>query len=155
MEKVESVPERTHSISCTATVTNVRTSLASVNWSSPIAQVKKSLCTMDSTLAQQWPMNHACFSCHRSSTALEKLRNHIPRLHFNGWGVMDAFIWPSDVTTECWMAYPNIEEENCTGRSGCSESHAHHVQPKWTCSWPLCANWYNYQWPILLHTLAG
>jgi len=35
MEKVEPVLEHTHSISCTAIVTEVRTSLASVNLSSP------------------------------------------------------------------------------------------------------------------------
>ena len=45
---------------------------------------------------------------------------------------MDAFIWPSDEMTACWMACPNVtEEENCKLQSGCSESHAHQIlRPK-------------------------
>jgi len=48
------------------------------------------------------------------------------------------------------------EEENCTGQSGYSESHAHKVfWLKWPCVWPSSANWSNGQWPVLLCTLAG
>ena len=56
--------------------------------------------------------------------------------HFNGWQVMDAFIWHSAAKTECWMACPkNTWEENC------SESHACHVlQLKWTHAWPTTIN---------------
>lgn len=103
------------------------------------------------------PKSHTLSSCHHPSAKLEKWRQGISRSHFNGWRVMDAFIWPSAEVTDCWMAYPSVtEEENCTVLSGCSESHARHVLwPKrtWVLSYP--AIWYDGQWPMLLHTLAG
>ena len=81
----------------------------------------KSLCNGDSTCAQQWPSSHAC-SCHHPSAALEKWRQCIPQSHINGWWVTDAFIWPSADMIECWMACPNIkEEENVTAQSDALE----------------------------------
>lgn len=91
------------------------------------------------------PKSHTFSSCHHPSATLEKWRQWIFRSYFNGWRAMDAFIWPSDEVTECWMAYPSVtEEENCTALSGCSESHARHVLwPKrtWAVSSP--AIWYD------------
>jgi hypothetical protein len=65
--------------------------------------------------------------------------------HFNGWRAMDAFVWLSAKTTECWMARPSVtEEENCTAQSWHSESHVCHVlQPKLACAWPSRSSWYH------------
>jgi len=45
-----------------------------------------------------------CILC--TSAALKKLRRCIPWLHFNGWRVMDAFIWPSAETTTAEQHLP-------------------------------------------------
>jgi hypothetical protein len=64
---------------------------------------------------------------------------------------MDAFIWTSAEIRECWMAHSVTKEETCMVHSGCSKSHARHVQrPKQTFAWQSCANLYHGQWPILL-----
>ena len=106
---------------------------------------------------ERWTKSHVSFSCHHPSAALQKGRQCIPQPHFNGWRVMDSFIRPSVEKTECWMVHPNVtKEEHCAVQSGCSESHAHQVlQLKRTYAWPSHASWYDGQWPILLHTLAG
>jgi hypothetical protein len=96
-----------------------------------------------------------CSSCHHPSAVLEKWRQCFP---FNGWWVMNAFIWHSAETTEHWMACLKVtEEENCTApQSGCSDSPAYHVlQLKWAYACTSHATWYDSQWPILLRTLAG
>jgi hypothetical protein len=58
---------------------------------------------------------------------------------------MDSFIWPLAEMTKCWMACLNVTKEgNCMAQSGCSKSHACYVlQPKWTCTGPSLASWYN------------
>ena len=44
--------------------------------------------------------------------------------HFNGWQVIDAFIWHSAAKTVLNGVPKNTWEENCTVQSSCSESHA-------------------------------
>lgn len=51
----------------------------------------RSMCSVDCTHAQWWPKGHTC-SCHHPSAALEKLRQCIPRSHFNGWWVSHGCI---------------------------------------------------------------
>jgi len=79
-----------------------------VSW--PTDWGMKGLCKVDSTSAQRWPKGHTSFSHRHPSAALKKWRQCIPWSHFNGWGVTDAFIWPSAEMTECWMACPNVTE---------------------------------------------
>ena len=74
----------------------------------------KSLCKVDSTQAQQWQKSHACYSCQHPSAALKKWRQSTPWSHFSGWWVIDAVIWLSAETKECWIQCPNVtEKENC------------------------------------------
>ena len=68
--------------------------------SSPTAWGNRSLCRVDSTCA------HSCSSCHHLSAVLEKWKQRSLWSHFNGWWVMDTFIWPSAEKTECWLAFP-------------------------------------------------
>lgn len=106
MEQVTSILENKHSISCMATVTEIGISPASVYHILTKSSQKQKFVQVDSTHAQRWPISHARSSCQRPSAALEKSRQFIPQSHFNGWHVMDAFIWPSAKTTECWIMHP-------------------------------------------------
>ena len=119
MKQMKSVLEYMHSISCTAIATEVGISPASVYHILPTAWGNKGFCKVESIHVQQWPKNHMCCSCYHSSAAMEKWRQCIHLSHFNGWRVMDAFVWRSAEMTECWMSCPNVtEEENCTPQQG-------------------------------------
>jgi hypothetical protein len=84
MKKVESVLESMHSISCTTIVTEVRTSLASVNCILTNSSSKQKVCAQWIPHLLKNDKQAACFSRQHSSTALEKGSNRIPQLHFNG-----------------------------------------------------------------------
>jgi hypothetical protein len=57
---------------------------------------------------------------HRSRTGKSycRTRSDVGSERVNGWRVVDSFVRSSAETTECWMACPNVtEEENFTAQS--------------------------------------